>query len=67
MSAAPLRVLVVDDETSIRKLLRLGLNAHDYETLEAANGKTALEPSCDPACLWVSEISRPSFKSRKPS
>lgn len=26
----------------IRKLLRLGLNAHGYEVLEATNGKTAL-------------------------
>ena len=43
MSAAPLRVLVVDDEPPIRKLLRMGLNAHGYQTLEAPNGKTALE------------------------
>ena len=27
MSAAPLRVLVVDDEPPIRKLLRMGLDA----------------------------------------
>jgi two-component system, OmpR family, KDP operon response regulator KdpE len=43
MSAAPLRVLVVDDEPPIRKLLRMGLNAHGYQILEAANGKAALE------------------------
>jgi two-component system, OmpR family, KDP operon response regulator KdpE len=43
MSAAPVRVLIVDDEPPIRKLLRLGLNAHGYEVLEAPNGKTALE------------------------
>jgi two-component system KDP operon response regulator KdpE len=43
MSAAPLRVLVVDDEPPIRKLLRLGLNAQGYQTLEAPNGKAALE------------------------
>ena len=43
MSAAPLRVLVVDDEPPIRKLLRMGLNAHGYQTLEAPNGKAALE------------------------
>jgi two-component system KDP operon response regulator KdpE len=43
MSAAPLRVLVVDDEPPIRKLLRMGLNAQGYQTLEAANGKAALE------------------------
>jgi len=43
MSAAPLRVLVVDDEPPIRKLLRMGLNAHGYQILEAPNGKAALE------------------------
>ena len=43
MSAAPLRVLVVDDEPPIRKLLRMGLTAQGYQTLEASNGKAALE------------------------
>ena len=43
MSAAPLRVLVVDDEPPIRKLLRMGLGTQGYEILEAPNGKTALE------------------------
>jgi two-component system, OmpR family, KDP operon response regulator KdpE len=43
MSAAPLRVLVVDDEPPIRKLLRMGLSAQGYEIAEAANGKAALE------------------------
>ena len=43
MSAAPLRVLVVDDESPIRKLLRMGLTAQGYQTLEAANGKAALD------------------------
>jgi two-component system KDP operon response regulator KdpE len=43
MSAAPLRILVVDDEPPIRKLLRMGLNTQGYEVTEAPNGKTALE------------------------
>ena len=43
MSAAPLRVLVVDDEPPICKLLRMGLTAQGYQTLEASNGKAALE------------------------
>jgi two-component system, OmpR family, KDP operon response regulator KdpE len=42
MTGAPLRVLVVDDEPPIRKLLRLGLTAQGYEVIEAPNGKTAL-------------------------
>ena len=43
MSAAPLRVLVIDDEPPIRKLLRMGLSAHGYQTLEASSAKMALE------------------------
>ena len=43
MSAAPLRVLVIDDEPPIRKLLRVGLSAHGYQIVEASSGKMALE------------------------
>jgi two-component system KDP operon response regulator KdpE len=43
MSAAPLRILVVDDEPPIRKLLRVGLTAQGYQVLEAPNGKAALD------------------------
>ena len=43
MSATPVKILVVDDEPPIRKLLRLGLNAHGYDVHEAANGKSALD------------------------
>jgi two-component system KDP operon response regulator KdpE len=43
MSAAPLKILVVDDEPPIRKLLRMGLTSQGYQVLEAPNGRTALE------------------------
>ena len=43
MTAAPLKILVVDDEPPIRKLLRMGLTTQGYQVLEAPNGKTALE------------------------
>ena len=43
MNAAPLRVLVIDDEPPIRKLLRVGLSAHGYQIMEASSGKMALE------------------------
>jgi two-component system, OmpR family, KDP operon response regulator KdpE len=43
MSAAPLKILVVDDEPPIRKLLRMGLSAQGYEILEAPNGKACLD------------------------
>ncbi len=43
MSAPPIKVLVVDDEPPIRKLLRMGLSTQGYEILEAPNGRSALE------------------------
>jgi two-component system KDP operon response regulator KdpE len=43
MSATPVRILVVDDELPIRKLLRMGLTAHGYEVIDAPNGRIALE------------------------
>jgi two-component system KDP operon response regulator KdpE len=43
MNAAPLHVLIIDDEPPIRRLLRLGLKAQGYDVIEASNGKSALE------------------------
>ena len=43
MTAARLKVLVVDDEPPIRKLLRMGLTTQGYEIIEASNGKAALD------------------------
>jgi two-component system, OmpR family, KDP operon response regulator KdpE len=43
MNAPPPKVLVIDDEPPIRKLLRMGLSAHGYEILEAPNGRVSLE------------------------
>ncbi len=43
MTAAPLKILIVDDEPPIRKLLRMGLTTQGYQVLEATNGKTTLE------------------------
>ncbi len=43
MSATSARILIVDDEPPIRKLLRMGLTSQGYDVLEAQNGKIALE------------------------
>ena len=43
MTAAPLKILVVEDEPPIRKLLRMGLSTQGYEILDAPSGKAALE------------------------
>src|SRR5262245_40890210 len=42
MSNVPAKVLVIDDEPPIRKLLRMGLSTQGYHILEAPDGKTAL-------------------------
>ena len=36
MNATPIKVLVIDDEPPIRKLLRMGLSTQGYEILEAS-------------------------------
>jgi two-component system, OmpR family, KDP operon response regulator KdpE len=43
MSAPPLKVLVIDDEPPIRKLLRMGLSTQGYQTIDAPNGRAALD------------------------
>jgi|SRR5690242_19706806 two-component system KDP operon response regulator KdpE len=43
MSSGAFKVLVIDDEPPIRKLLRMGLVTQGYEILEAPSGKMALQ------------------------
>jgi len=43
MNAAPVKVLIVDDEPPMRKLMRMGLSTQGYEILEAPDGRTALK------------------------
>jgi two-component system KDP operon response regulator KdpE len=43
MSTPRLKILVIDDEPPIRKLLRMGLATQGYEVLDAPNGKVALD------------------------
>ena len=42
-NAAPLKVLVVDDEPAIRRFLRTSLTAQGYQVIEAEDGTGALE------------------------
>ena len=39
----PIRILVIDDEAAIRRLLKTGLGAQGYEILEADNGTRGVE------------------------
>lgn len=57
--SAVLKVLVIDDEPPIRKLLRMGLGSQGYEVLEASNGKIALELLAEDPGLVVLDLGLP--------
>jgi two-component system KDP operon response regulator KdpE len=59
MSAPPLKVLVVDDEPPIRKLLRMGLSTQGYEILDAPSGKVALELVAQKPDLIILDLGLP--------
>jgi two-component system, OmpR family, KDP operon response regulator KdpE len=62
MSAAPLKVLVVDDEPPIRKLLRMGLSTQGYEILEAPNGKASLDLLAQNPDLVILDLGLPDMQ-----
>ncbi|QAU45340.1 response regulator [Bradyrhizobium guangzhouense] len=62
MSAAPIKVLVIDDEPPIRKLLRMGLSTQGYEILEASNGKVALEKLGEGPALIILDLGLPDIQ-----
>src|SRR6201999_3533278 len=62
MSANPIKVLVIDDEPPIRKLLRMGLSTQGYEILEAPNGKTALELLTQNPALVILDLGLPDIQ-----
>ncbi len=62
MTAAPLKVLVIDDEPPIRKLLKMGLTTQGYQVLEAPNGKTALELLAQKPDLVILDLGLPDMQ-----
>jgi len=62
MSSAPIKVLVIDDEPPIRKLLRMGLTTQGYEILEAPNGKMALELMAEAPALIILDLGLPDIQ-----
>ena len=62
MTAAPVKVLVIDDEPPIRKLLRMGLSTQGYEILEAHNGKAALVLLAENPDLVILDLGLPDIQ-----
>jgi two-component system KDP operon response regulator KdpE len=62
MTAPSLRVLVIDDEPPIRKLLRVGLGTQGYEILEASNGKSGLDSLAENPDLIILDLGLPDIQ-----
>ncbi|MGV7216127.1 response regulator [Bradyrhizobium sp. UFLA05-112] len=62
MSAPSIKVLIIDDEPPIRKLLRMGLTTQGYDVLEASNGKTALEKLTEEPALIILDLGLPDIQ-----
>jgi len=62
MTAALIKVLIIDDEPPIRKLLRMGLGTQGYDVLEAANGKIALELLAQDPALIILDLGLPDIQ-----
>jgi len=62
MNANPIKVLVIDDEPPIRKLLRMGLSTQGYAVLEAPNGKAALEMLAEAPAVIILDLGLPDIQ-----
>jgi len=62
MSASPLKVLVVDDEPPIRKLLRMGLGTQGYQTIDAPNARAALDLMSSTPDLVILDLGLPDMQ-----
>jgi two-component system KDP operon response regulator KdpE len=59
MTAVALKVLIIDDEPPIRKLLRTGLGAQGYRVFEAVDGKTAIDELTNTPDLIILDLGLP--------
>ena len=62
MTAAPLKIMIVDDEPPIRKLLRMGLGTQGYDVLEASNGQIALDLLTQEPALIILDLGLPDIQ-----
>lgn len=59
MTTGHAKILVIDDEPAIRKLLRMGLGAQGYDVIEAPSGKIALELLASAPSLAILDLGLP--------
>lgn len=62
MTGGAMKILVIDDEPPIRKLLRMGLSTQGYEILDASNGKIALELLAQNPDLVILDLGLPDIQ-----
>jgi two-component system KDP operon response regulator KdpE len=62
MNTNAIKVLVIDDEPPIRKLLRMGLSTQGYDIIEASNGKIALEKLAEGPALVILDLGLPDIQ-----
>jgi two-component system, OmpR family, KDP operon response regulator KdpE len=62
MTAPSLKVLVIDDEPPIRKLLRMGLATQGYQVIDAPNAKAALEEMAQKPDFVILDLGLPDMQ-----
>lgn len=62
MNAPASKVLIIDDEPPIRKLLRMGLTTQGYQIIEAPNGKTGMELLKEEPDLIILDLGLPDIQ-----
>lgn len=62
MNANAIKVLVIDDEPPIRKLLRMGLSTQGYDIIEAPSGKIGLEKLAEGPALIILDLGLPDIQ-----
>lgn len=62
MNALSTRILVVDDEPPIRRLLRTGLGTQGFDVIDASNGKDALAKMSEEPDLVILDLGLPDMQ-----
>lgn len=60
--STPLKVLIIDDEPPIRKLLRMGLGVQGYDVIEASNGRLGLDLLAEEPGLVILDLGLPDIE-----